>query len=712
MRRTRSLSLRTKTNMAFSLALVALATIVGFSIRETHSLADRDRWVSQTRDVLDLSQQLPIRVAEASGARAAYIRSGDEAQFSVFARSSDLALENYAALRRLVESPVQLRRLAKMEPLLRDRLSLLKEAMDSHRRNPKDQKEQDSFTAQGAILLAEFLNLTNAFDDVERDLLQQRTSEAEATGRLATRTNQVLSVFVLLLLIFVLRFLNLEFSRREKAELAAAEQKDLLQSILNSCNDAVTVADRSGTIILRNPASLREIGDARVESLDSNYPRLVGLYKNEGDALFKTEELPLSRALRGETANGLEMYLRPPNGAQPKWVLAAGGPLVNNRGERFGGVVFLRDITDRKKADKRLSAALLESELHSKENLELSELGDLFQSCQSIEEAYKLSEKMLSQIFDLRPGALCITSASRDLVEVAASWNGCSTTEQVFSPQDCWGLRRGKPYGGMGSGSPLRCSHVHESARDEYLCVPLIAQGETLGLLYIENKLANSTSSSEEIQNQQIILKRRGIAVAERVSLALANLRLRELLRNQSIRDPLTGLFNRRYLEESLNRELHRAARTGRNVSLVMLDLDHFKLFNDTFGHQAGDILLKEVSSAIKTRVRAGDLACRYGGEEFSIILAEVDTDGAYKCAEIIREAIKHLSLHYRGQTLSAITISAGVASFPTHGDNPDDLINAADKALYTAKKDGRDQIVVSGASEIGSRLSENTSES
>lgn len=709
---TNSLSLRTKTNMAFFLALVALATIVGFSVRETRSLAERDHWVSQTRDILELSQQLPIHLAEAAGARATYVRTGDESQFSIFSRTSDSALENYAALRRQIENQVQQRRLAKMEPLLRNRLSLLKEAMDSHRRNPNDRKEQDALTAQGAILMAEFLDLTNAFDDTERDFLQQRIGEAEAIGRRATRTNQVLSVFELLFLILVLWFLNVELSNREKAEFAAAEQKNLLQSILNSCNDSVTVADKSGTIILRNPTSLRDIGEARITSLDANYPQLVGLYKGDGSTLFRTEELPLSRALRGETANGLEMFVRPPDGSHSKWMLAAGGPLVNEKGERTGGVVFLRDITDRKEADKRLSAALLESELHAKENIELSELGDLFQSCQSVEEAYKLTENMLSRIFDLRPGALCITSASRDLVEVAASWNGCSTTENVFSPQDCWGLRRGKPYGGIGSGAPLRCAHVRESANDEYLCVPLVAQGETLGLLYIEDRAAKSMMLPEEIQNQQIILKRRAIAVAERVSLALANLRLRELLRNQSIRDPLTGLFNRRYLEESLNRELHRAGRTGRRVSLVMLDLDHFKHFNDTFGHQAGDILLKEVSSAIKTRVRAGDLACRYGGEEFSIILAEVDTEGAYTCTEAIREAIKHLSLHYREQTLSQITISAGVATFPTHGDNPDDLINAADKALYKAKKNGRDRIVVSGASEIGSKLAERTSQS
>jgi diguanylate cyclase (GGDEF)-like protein len=177
--------------------------------------------------------------------------------------------------------------------------------------------------------------------------------------------------------------------------------------------------------------------------------------------------------------------------------------------------------------------------------------------------------------------------------------------------------------------------------------------------------------------------------------LALANLKLRELLRNQSIRDALTGLYNRRYLEESLNRELQRAKRADRSLSMVMLDLDHFKHFNDTFGHQVGDILLKEVAGAIKGRVRAGDLACRYGGEEFSLILSEVDTEGTVKCAESIREAIKHLSLHHRGQTLGTITVSAGIASYPAHADNSEDLIRAADEALYQAKKAGRDRIFV-----------------
>jgi diguanylate cyclase (GGDEF)-like protein len=318
-----------------------------------------------------------------------------------------------------------------------------------------------------------------------------------------------------------------------------------------------------------------------------------------------------------------------------------------------------------------------------------------------------MSENALSGILGLRPGALCIINASRDLVESVATWNSCSTTEALFHPDDCWGLRRGKPYGGPAS--PMACSHVRASAAMNFLCVPLIAHGETLGVLYVEDEVSLLAPSPQAVQFEQATLKRRTIAVAERVALALANLKLRELLRNQSIRDALTGLYNRRYLEESLNRELHRANRANRNVSLVMLDLDHFKHFNDTFGHQVGDILLKEVAGVIKSRMRAGDLACRYGGEEFSLSLAEVGTEGAQKCVESIRETIKHLSLHHRGQTLGTITVSAGIATYPAHGTNSEELIRAADEALYRAKKAGRDCISVYEPTESTSKLADKT---
>jgi diguanylate cyclase (GGDEF)-like protein len=680
----------------FALALVAFGALVWFSQTQSQRFSENSRWVSHTRDVLELSELLPAHLTDAAAARGAYVRAEDPAQFQKFDTASNLVLRDLAQLRHLTaDNPGQQLRLVKIDPLIHSRLALLKASMESHRRNNHDRAVQDEFAAQSANISSQILDMIVTFEGVERSLLELRVAEAEAIDVRATKINTIRSIFIFLSLLFVFWFLNREFARHERAERATIEQKRLLQSILDSCSDSVIVANKSGSIILRNPVASRENALIHAVSLDQNYPELLGLYKDDGQTLYKTEELALARALRGESVYGLEMCSRPLNGEQIRWKLAAGGPLINAQGEKEGGVVFVRDITDRKEADRRLSAALQDAEIHARENVELSELGDLLQSCLTVEEAYKLSENALANLFGSHAGALCIMNPSRDLVEARAVWNNCATTEIAFSPDDCWALRRGKSYGENGSGTPIACSHLRGNLTGDYLCVPLIAQGETLGVMYLEKRPLPGGPLSEGGQVQQARLSRLAVAVAERVSLALANLRLRELLRNQSIRDPLTGLFNRRYLEESLNRELRRAARTKRPVSLVMLDLDNFKHFNDTFGHQAGDLLMKEVASLFKTRLRAGDLACRYGGEEFSLVLCEADVEGTLKCARNICDAVRLLSVEYRGQTLGRITISAGIANYPAHKDNMEDLIHAADKALYMAKKNGRDCIVV-----------------
>jgi diguanylate cyclase (GGDEF)-like protein/PAS domain S-box-containing protein len=700
------LSSKNKTNIAFFVALITLGIIGWSSFQGNRSTKERDHLVSHARDILEASELLRSHIYDAAAARRAYTLWGESAQFDAFNLASKSALADFETLRNsAADSGEQQLNLTQMGPLVKARLTLLKASVELHQRTRDDRKQQDAFNDQSTRLSTQLTELIDVFDLAERGLLQQQSAAAQASYQRGTRINAFLGVSVFLFLILTVGFLNRELSRREKAERSSAEQKELLQSILDSCSDAVIVADTSGKIILRNPVGMRYNAGAPAQEIGEKYPQLLGLYKDDGETLFKTEELPLSRALRGDSVNGLEMFIRPPNGAEPRWMLAAGGPLLTTRGEKRGGVAFLRDITDRKKADEQLTVALLESETLARESKELSELGDSLHSCQTVEEAYKMSENALSGILGLRPGALCIINSSRDLVESAATWNNCTTTELLFHPDDCWGLRRGKPYGGPGS--PMACSHVRASGAMNFLCVPLVAQGETLGVVYVEDKLSLLAPSPQKVQFEQSTLKRRTIAVAERISLALVNLKLRELLRNQSIRDPLTGLYNRRYLEESLNRELHRAKRTGRNVSLVMLDLDHFKQFNDTFGHQGGDILLKEAAEVIKSRVRAGDIACRYGGEEFSLILAEVDTEGAQRCVENIRERIKHLSLHNRGQTLGTVTISAGIAAYPTDADSSEDLIHAADQALYRAKKAGRDCIFVYESLESGSKLTD-----
>ena len=689
-----AVSLKTKTNLTFIVALLTLGVVGWFSFRGSRALEADDQWVTHSRDVLEASQLVRSRIYDAAAARRAYTLWGDEAQLTAFNVARQQAFQSFEALTKLTaDSAEQQAKVAQIGPLIASRLSLLEESVALHQKTHEDGKQQEILNAQGTQLSTQITEALDRFDRSEREVLRQRTVTAKASYARKTGINIFLALSLFVFLILTLWVLNRELSRREVAERSAAEQKELLQSVLDSCGDAVIVADASGKIILRNPVGVRYNSGAQAQELNENYPLSLGLYKNDRKTLFKTEELPLSRALTEHVTSELEICVQSPTADEPRWVLAAGGPLLNSMGEKRGAVAFLRDITDRKRADERLKIALSESEELGKENKELSAFGDALQLCQTLDEAYKMSENALPRVLGFRPGALCLVNASRDLVESVALWNNCSTTESVFHPDNCWGLRRGKPYGG--EDSPLPCAHVDSSCGMHYLCVPLVAQGETLGLLYLENNPDLLSLSTNDSEFEQATLKRRVSLVGERIALALANLKLRDLLRNQSIRDPLTGLFNRRYLEESLNRELHRANRASRNVSLVMLDLDHFKHFNDTFGHQVGDILLKEVAGVIKSRIRGGDLACRYGGEEFSLIIAEVGAEGTGKCVESIRDSVKHLALQNRGQTLGTVTISAGIATYPIHGDNAEKLIRAADEALYQAKKTGRDRVVV-----------------
>jgi diguanylate cyclase (GGDEF)-like protein len=176
---------------------------------------------------------------------------------------------------------------------------------------------------------------------------------------------------------------------------------------------------------------------------------------------------------------------------------------------------------------------------------------------------------------------------------------------------------------------------------------------------------------------------------------------LRQAMHNlhaQAITDTLTGLYNRRYLLDILPRELLRAKRSGSSLAVVMLDVDHFKQVNDSFGHEAGDMVLKELGALLKDNSRGGDTACRYGGEEFLIILPETSLEGAMQKAEAIRAAMKNLQLRYRKAPLGSVRASFGIALFPGHAANTDSLLRAADEALYEAKGRGRDRIVVSTA--------------
>ncbi|MGH8727494.1 MAG: diguanylate cyclase [Burkholderiales bacterium] len=341
-----------------------------------------------------------------------------------------------------------------------------------------------------------------------------------------------------------------------------------------------------------------------------------------------------------------------------------------------------------KSANDELKAAMHELEQRGRENASLKEMGDLLQTCLAVEEAYKVVNQFADRLFPGSSGALYVLDDPNELLEAVVGWGDSALQEPVFATDECWALRLGRTHLVEDAREGPTCAHLTGKPKGSTLCVPMMAQGETLGVLHVQFP----DVAAKQTQARQ----RWSVTVGEHLALALANLELREDLMLQAIRDPLTGLFNRRYLEEALEREVLRCARKKRALGMIMLDLDHFKTFNDTSGHEAGDAMLKALSYFLLDNVRAEDIVCRYGGEEFLLIMPEASLDLARQRAEQLRQEVKGLTVQHEGNALGTVTLSLGVAAFPQHGATVNDLLRAADAALYSAKQEGRDRVAVS----------------
>ena len=340
-------------------------------------------------------------------------------------------------------------------------------------------------------------------------------------------------------------------------------------------------------------------------------------------------------------------------------------------------------VRDRTADLSKSNAALLESnttlERKTNEIRSLNVLVDLLQAARDSQEAYEILTRRLPAMFPSGRGGLYLINASRNIAESVVGWG---EPVDMFQPDDCWSLRRGRSHQTV-AGDP-RCSHW-QSCQAEWttLCVPLIAGGDTQGVL---------TIADQEIDPSQIDFAH---ILAEQLGLSIANLKLRETLRQQSIRDELTGLYNRRYFDETLEREISRVRRSHGQLAMIMVDLDHFKRFNDEFGHKAGDTVLQALAHALEHNIRTSDVPCRYGGEEFSLVLPETSLDDARERAEHIRHRVEEMHLEYDGKPMSSMTASFGVAVFPLHAQDSTDLVRAADGALYAAKNSGRNRVEV-----------------
>ncbi len=474
---------------------------------------------------------------------------------------------------------------------------------------------------------------------------------------------------------------------RAKSRDGAFEGEELYRELFENASDIIYTHDFEGNILSVNRAIERIAGYTRTEALEMKITDVVAPeYLHLGQKLIDPQisgEIPLNYEL--------EIFSKQKN----RIVLGISTRPIFRGGKPVAVQGIARDITKRKKtetelqeANEKLEAWVNELEQRTREMTMLNEMGDILRACLTTEEAYNVIVRTAQQIFPAKVGALYVIATSRNTVEAVAVWGDSELAESTFSPSECWALRRGRTHWVENASSGLICKHIHHPSPDGSLCIPMMAQSEAIGVLHLMQPENVKMTESKQ---------RMAVTMSEHIGMALSNLRLHETLRSQSIRDPLTGLFNRRFMEESLELEIRRATRNQRPLGMIMIDLDHFKYFNDNFGHEAGDLLLKELGDLLKSNIRAEDIACRYGGEEFTLILPEGTGVVTHQRAEFYRDAIQKLDVRFHGRPLGRITASMGVAIFPDHGRTAKAMVEAADKALYKSKRAGRDRVTMAG---------------
>ncbi len=476
------------------------------------------------------------------------------------------------------------------------------------------------------------------------------------------------------------------------------------RSIFENSVEGIFLFDLEGRLLKVNPSFVAMMGYSSGQSLLEK-----GINFKEDLMVQKSLWSPLIDQIIGErTVKGFEIQIRKKSGSV-FWCLLNARGLYDSEGESIKTIEgFISDIDAKKSTQEdqqklmedlelmvtertvQLSSRIAELEQRNEVNQQLAEMADMLQCCKTISETFPIISQYLRKLYPEDACYLFLHDMEREVIDQVIPPIDGDRPFINMTNDSCWALRQGKRYLFNDSEHELICDHVRNPGSG-YLCVPLIAHGVTIGLLHIlfGSKQTNLTMAFSEKR------LRMASRLAEHLSLALSNLRLREELKLKSIQDSLTGLANRRHMEDIMQRQFYRFLRHQTPCSIIMIDVDHFKSFNDKYGHETGDLVLKKLATYLKDHTRGEDLACRFGGEEFIIILVNTAIEEAIKKAELLRAAIaENITIPYEAQSIH-ITASMGVAACPDHGRGPTELLKSADSALYKAKENGRNRVEV-----------------
>ncbi len=359
-----------------------------------------------------------------------------------------------------------------------------------------------------------------------------------------------------------------------------------------------------------------------------------------------------------------------------------------------GGVDFItkpfqpEEVLVRVKTHIALRTAQKRLQEHNRELALLNTMSHRLQTCRTEQDTYQIVADTCRNLLPESSGYVYMCATMQEHLESVAAWNApppefremrVESLELVYF--DAADVVEHPDAGSI-------ASRIGYSSEKRALCIPIGSSEALLAMLgvYFETEPAWA----------QLLEAKHGVLteVVNHYAMMLINLQLRERLRHEAIHDPLTGLYNRRHMEAALEREAHRAQRHNTSLGVLMFDIDHFKTFNDTYGHEAGDAVLREVGELLKHSSRGEDIACRYGGEEFLLILPDTTLEDAGTRAEHLLRQVRQQHVIYQDTTL-AVTISIGVATYPLHGADIQSCVGAADGAVYQAKEAGRNQVVM-----------------
>ena len=475
---------------------------------------------------------------------------------------------------------------------------------------------------------------------------------------------------------------QLENLKREKA--ALEKQQTMLarlSMVATHAKDMIAITNASGTIEWVNDAFAHALGYQSNEIAGRTVIDAIS-----GEETCTTHRQEISTCIENKQIVHTELRCRG-KAEQAFWMELEITPVFSELGQHTHYITVGRDTSTRKTAElSAMHARDYEIRKRNEAGL-LAEFNGWLQSASSLEELFEIVSAFLKQLLPASSGAVYVYANSRDVLEGVCSWNDGKQLKN-FEPPDCWALRRGRSYYYGENSVDFLCHHVTEShgeaVPERYYCLPIIAHGDTVGLLCVELERVNDAGDAEESQKLANFC-------AEQISLAIANVQMRVQLTDQSTRDGLTSLYNRRFFIEQVRRDLGKC-HDGKVASIISLDVDHFKKFNDTYGHDAGDTVLRAMAELMVKMFRGSDTPCRYGGEEFAVFMPGASETVARQRAEQLRIAVESEVVRYSTEELK-ITISSGIATYPESGSSVQSLIKSADKALYAAKDSGRNAV-------------------